>query len=163
MFRQSMYFPFLICRFYERVSDYFCLHQGVTEPVSQPALQQTLTQRFGPIKELEIVRSKACAFLEFANVDSARRAIIASLSHNQGGEGGVWVDGGEAGQVRISVETKKERGERPGNVRGRGAAPGQGGEGGRGQGQAQGGEGGRGQGSFRGRGAGRGRGGAQPK
>ncbi|KAF8183181.1 hypothetical protein BJ912DRAFT_1120780 [Pholiota molesta] len=140
-----------------------CFVKGVTEPVSQPALQQLLTQRFGPIKELEIVRSKACAFLEFVSVDSARRAIVASLSQNQGGEGGVWVDS-EAGRVRISVETKKERGERPVNTRGRGAAPGQGGDGGRGQAQGQSGEGGRGQGSFRGRGgAGRGRGGAQAK
>ncbi|KAF9485079.1 hypothetical protein BDN70DRAFT_871776 [Pholiota conissans] len=138
-----------------------CFVKGVTEPISQAALQQTLTSRFGPVKEVEIVRSKACAFLEFTNVESARRAIIASLSHNQGGEGGVWVDvGGEVGQLRISVETKKERGERPVNPRGRGAAPGQGGDG---RGSQQGGDGGRGQNSFRGRGSGRGRGGAQAK
>ncbi|KDR80031.1 hypothetical protein GALMADRAFT_208255 [Galerina marginata CBS 339.88] len=100
-----------------------CFVKGVVEPISQTLLQTTLTQRFGPIKELEIVRAKACAFLEFASVDSARRAITASLGHGQGGEGGVWVDvGGEVGQLRLSVETKKERGERPPS-RPRGGAP----------------------------------------
>lgn len=75
----------------------------------------------------------------------------------------MWVEvGGEVGKVRISVETRKERNERPVNTRGRGAAPGQ--DGGRPQGpqnQGQGGDGARGQGSFRGRG--RGRGAAQAK
>lgn len=127
------------------------LQQGVTEPVSQTALIAFLTQRFGPIKDLEIVRAKACAFLEFSNLDSAKRAITASLSQNQGGEGGVWIDvGGEVGQVRISVETRKERGERP-IGRPRGGAPVVNGEN-RGGG-----------GGFRGRGAGRGgRGGSAP-
>lgn len=60
------------------------------------------------------MRSKACAFLEFASIDSAKRAIIASLTQNQGGEGGVWLDvGSDVGQLRISIETKKERGDRP--------------------------------------------------
>lgn len=122
----------------------------MTEPVSQPALQAALSSRFGPIKELEIVRAKACAFLEFTTVEAARRAIIASLNQHQGGEGGVWIDvGGEIGQVRISVETKKERGDRPA-PRTRGGAP-----------QVNGDGAGRGQGGFRGRGGpGRGRGGA---
>ncbi|CAA7264295.1 unnamed protein product [Cyclocybe aegerita] len=132
-----------------------CFIKGVTEPVSQSALTTVLTQRFGPVKEVEIVRSKACAFLEFMSVDAARRAIIASLSVHAGGEGGVWIDvGGEVGQVRISVETKKERGERP-PARPRGGAPPQG-NGHHGHGQQEGVRGG-----FRGRGgpAGRGRGG----
>ena len=72
-----------------------------------------LTQRFGPIKEVEIVRSKACAFLEFQSIESAKRAIIASLNQGAGGEGGVFVDGGDAGQIRVYIETKKERGDRP--------------------------------------------------
>jgi hypothetical protein len=99
-----------------------CFVKGVTEPVAQTALQNVLTQRFGPIKELEIVRAKACAFIEFNTVESARRAIVASLNQHQGGEGGVWVDGGDAGQIRISVETKKERADRPA-PRPRGGAP----------------------------------------
>ncbi|KAJ2936864.1 hypothetical protein H1R20_g230, partial [Candolleomyces eurysporus] len=98
--------------------------KGVTEPISQPALTTVLSQRFGAIKELEIVRSKACAFVEFQTVESAKRAIIASLSTNQGGEGGVYVDAGEGGSIRVYIETKKERGDRPppGN-RGRGGPP----------------------------------------
>ena len=94
------------------------------------------------------MRGKACAFIEFQSVDSAKRAIVASLSQHQGGEGGVWIDvGGEVGQVRITVETKKERGDRPVS-RPRGGAPPVNGDG-RG---ASGGGGG----SFRGRSGGRG-------
>ncbi|CDO70380.1 hypothetical protein BN946_scf184999.g20 [Trametes cinnabarina] len=98
-----------------------CFVKGVTENVTEAALRTTLTTRFGPIKELEIVRNKACAFIEFQSLESAKRAIIASLPHAQGGEGGIRIetDGG-AGQARITVETRKERGERPGQ---RGGAP----------------------------------------
>jgi len=90
-----------------------CFVKGVTEVVSHQAISGTLTNRFGPIKDIEIVRNKACAFIEFANVDSARRAIAASLPPNQGGEGGIRIDVGESGQARINVETRKERAERP--------------------------------------------------
>ncbi|KAI8976619.1 hypothetical protein BD414DRAFT_496024 [Trametes punicea] len=124
-----------------------CFVKGVTENVSEAALRTTLTARFGPIKELEIVRNKACAFIEFQQLEAAKRAIIASLPHAQGGEGGIRIetDGG-AGQARITVETRKERGERPGQ---RGGAPI---------------NGDRGRGGFRGRGGpGRGRGGPPPK
>lgn len=129
-----------------------CFVKGVLEPVTPAALTTTLTSRFGPIKDhAEIVRSKACAFLEFQTVDSAKRAIVASLPVGQGGEGGININvGGEAGNVRIVVETRKERGDRPPS-RPRGGAPVNGG------GDARGG--------FRGRGApggGRGRG-APPK
>jgi hypothetical protein len=116
--------------------------QGVTEVVSNTTLSQVLTSRFGPIKDLEIVRSKACAFLEFLSLDAAKKAIITSLPPGQGGEGGIRIDipgaGGEGGgQVRLSVETKKERGDRPA-PRPRGGAPPVNGE--------------RGGGNFRGRG-----------
>lgn len=102
-----------------------CFVKGVLEPITQSALSALLAQRFGPIKDLEIVRSRACAFLEFNSLDSAKRAIIASLSQNQGGEGGVWIEiGGDVGQLRITVETKKERGDRDRPVsRPRGGAP----------------------------------------
>jgi hypothetical protein len=83
------------------------------ETVGHSTLSATLTSRFGPIKDLEIVRAKACAFLEFANIDSAKRAIVASLPLGQGGEGGIRIDVGEAGQARITVETRKERADRP--------------------------------------------------
>lgn len=126
-----------------------CSSQGVTEPISNQMLQKTLTDRFGALKDLEVVRGKACAFLEFLSLDSAKRAIVASLPLAQGGEGGVRVDvGADIGQLRITVETKKERGERP-PPRPRTNGPG---------GQT-GGE----RGGFRGgRGGGRGRGGGAP-
>ncbi|KAH7920180.1 hypothetical protein BV22DRAFT_1040135 [Leucogyrophana mollusca] len=122
-----------------------CFVKGVVEVVSQQQLTQVLSQRFGPVKEAEIVRSKACAFLEFTTLEAAKKAIIASLPQNQGGEGGIRIDvGGEVGQVRIVVETRKERGDRP-PTRPRGGAPmngeargafrgGRGGPGGRGRG-----------------------------
>jgi hypothetical protein len=117
--------------------------QGVVDNITQPALAGLLTARFGSIKDLEIVRSKACAFLEFSSVEAARRAIIASLNRNQGGEGGVFLDV-DGSSMRVFIETKKERGDRPA-PRPRGGAPAVNGEG-------------RGQGGYRGRG-GSGRGG----
>ncbi len=63
---------------------------------------------------MDIVRSKVCAFVEFTTVEAARRAIIASLPVAQGGGGGVRVEAsGEVPSVRITIETKKARGERP--------------------------------------------------
>jgi Nuclear transport factor 2 (NTF2) domain/RNA recognition motif. (a.k.a. RRM, RBD, or RNP domain) len=87
--------------------------QSVQENVTEAALRTTLTSRFGPIKDLDLVRNKACAFLEFNSTDAARRAIVASLPSSQGGEGGIRIDVGDGQQVRITVETRKERGERP--------------------------------------------------
>ncbi|KAI0918626.1 hypothetical protein AcW1_009532 [Taiwanofungus camphoratus] len=121
-----------------------CFVKSVTENIPDAALRSTLVQRFGPIKELEFLRPKACAFLEFVHLDSAKRAIIASLPASQGGEGGIRIDV-EGGQARILVETRKEKSERapprgppvnggdrrggfrgrggPGGGRGRGAPP----------------------------------------
>ena len=131
----------------------------MTEPISQTLLTNYLTQRFGPVKDLEIVRTKACAFFEFLSVDAARRAIIASLPQPHGGEGGLWIEvGGEVGQVRISVETKKERGDRPVS-RPRGGAPVGAGVNGDAVGAGSGSGSGSGRGGFRGRGGMRGRGG----
>lgn len=108
-------------------------------------LKDTLSTRFGPIKEVEIVRNKACAFLEFTSLDDAKHAIIASLPVSQGGDGGIRLST-ETGFVRISVETRKERSERP-PPRPRGGAP----------------NNGESRGGFRGgRGGGRGRGVAAP-
>ncbi|TFK19443.1 hypothetical protein FA15DRAFT_682941 [Coprinopsis marcescibilis] len=102
-----------------------CFIKGVTEPISDVALKTLLTQRFGPIKEIDIVRNKACAFLEFQTLESAKRAIVASLNQGQGGEGGVFVETPDAGSIRIVIETKKERSDRPppGAGRGRGGVP----------------------------------------
>lgn len=115
----------------------------MTENVPDAALRNVLTSRFGAIKELEIVRSKACAFLEFTTLDAARRAIVASLPPNIGGEGGIRVgDGSEGPPARIVVETRKERGERPpprpiNGDRGRGGFRGRGGPNPRGRGGPQ--------------------------
>ncbi|KXN89331.1 Putative G3BP-like protein [Leucoagaricus sp. SymC.cos] len=119
--------------------------KGIVDPVTNSQLQNILTSRFGPLKEIEVVRSKACAFAEFNTVESARRAITASMN-----EGGVYIDAaGEGNQVRIVIETRKERGDRP-PTRPRGGAPV--------NGEGRGGHGG----GYRGRGAGRGRGGPPP-
>ncbi|OBZ67752.1 putative G3BP-like protein [Grifola frondosa] len=90
-----------------------CFVKSVTENVSDVALRTTLTTRFGPIKELEILRSKACAFLEFVHVDAARRAIAASLPAGQGGEGGIRIEVEGGAPAKILVETRKDRSERP--------------------------------------------------
>lgn len=88
--------------------------QGVVEHVTEATLKNTLTQRFGPIKDVEIVRSKACAFLEFLSLNDARRAQVASLNVNIGGEGGIRVGEAPDGHpLRIYVETRKERSDRP--------------------------------------------------
>ncbi|OCH86853.1 hypothetical protein OBBRIDRAFT_796772 [Obba rivulosa] len=122
-----------------------CFVKSVTEQVSDAALKTTLQARFGPIKELEIVRSKACAFLEFTHLESAKKAIAASLPVPQGGEGGIRVESENGAVGKVIVETRKERGERPpprgppvngemrrGGFRGRGGPPG-----GRGRGAPQ--------------------------
>ncbi|KAJ7634888.1 hypothetical protein FB45DRAFT_830387 [Roridomyces roridus] len=123
-----------------------CFVKGVIEPINSTLLTNHLTTHFGPMKDLEIVRSKACAFFEFQSLEAARRAIATSLPQQQGGEGGVWVDCGNGETVRISIETRKERGERPVS-RPRGGGP----TGGEGRGRGDGFRG-------RGRGAGAGRG-----
>ncbi|KAJ7682998.1 hypothetical protein B0H17DRAFT_1160995 [Mycena rosella] len=129
-----------------------CFVKGVIEPITSSLLTAHLNTHFGPMKDLEIVRSKACAFFEFINLDAARRAIVASLPQTQGGEGGVWIDCGEAGSLRISIETRKERGDRPVS-RPRGGAPmGEGRGGGEGRGRGEGFRGGRGRGAGRGAG-----------
>jgi hypothetical protein len=81
-----------------------------------------LTQRFGPVKELDVVRAKACAFLEFTTLDAARRAVIACLPPNAGGEGGIRIESPDGSFVRITVENRKERAERPAS-RPRGGGP----------------------------------------
>ncbi|WVR05121.1 hypothetical protein IAU60_002133 [Kwoniella sp. DSM 27419] len=68
---------------------------------------RAVAARFGEVKKVEIVKSKACAFVEFARVEFARKAIIASLPASQGGEDGVKYDGG-----RLNFETRKEKDER---------------------------------------------------
>lgn len=61
--------------------------------VSESALRTALTN-FGPLDSLDIRRSKACAFVDFTNVDAARKAIAASLPVFAGGNGGIDVSVG---------------------------------------------------------------------
>ncbi|KAJ7033653.1 hypothetical protein C8F04DRAFT_1183864 [Mycena alexandri] len=129
-----------------------CFVKGVLEPITSSLLTAHLNTHFGQMKDLEIVRSKACAFFEFQNLDSARRAIATSLPPSQGGEGGVWIDCGDAGLLRISIETRKERGDRPVS-RPRGGGPMGEGRGGEGRGRGEGFRGARGRGAGRGAGA----------
>lgn len=85
-----------------------CFVKSVTENITEAALKEALTTRFGPVKDVSIVRSKACAFLEFVDVSAARRAMMVSLPPSQGGEGGVRI-----GDHKVIVDHRKERNERP--------------------------------------------------
>ena len=99
-------------------------YQGVTEAVTPQLLTKVMTERFGPLKDLDVVHSKACAFFEFINLDAARRAITTSLPPSQGGEGGIRIETGSGQSARLTVETRKERSERP-PLRSRGGPPNQ--------------------------------------
>ena len=85
--------------------------------MDENALRQ-VASRFGEVAKVEIVKSKACAFVEFAKVEFARKAIVASLSVPQGGEGGV-----KAGEGKINFETRKEKDERRPKAGNRNGAP----------------------------------------
>ena len=86
------------------------------------ATLRNVASRFGEVARIEIVKQKACAFVEFAKVESARKAIIASLTPAQGGEGGVKADG----HGKLNFEMRKDKEDR----RPKGGAPTGGGRGG---------------------------------
>ncbi|BGO91179.1 hypothetical protein NBRC10512_005727 [Rhodotorula toruloides] len=92
-----------------------CFVKGVIETVSEQALKDTLISRFGPLKEVDIVRNKACAFIEFEKLDHARRAIQTSLRQAEGGEGGIMitVDPATGAQTRINIVERKPHDQRP--------------------------------------------------
>lgn len=108
--------------------------------IDEKSLKAALEKIAGPVKEIEIVRHKNYAFVEFERSESAQRAISQSLPLTPGGRGGIL-----CGDFRVTVEIKKDPGERQVN-RSRGGGPGQGLNGG-------------GRGGYRGRGGTRGRGG----
>ena len=117
-----------------------CFVKGVVETVNEKALKDQLTLRYGPVRELDVVRSKACAFVEFEKVDGARRAIQASMRPTEGGEGGLII-----GSDLMHVVTKASPGNRPSSSTRGGRNPGEGRANAAGEGRS-GGEGGRGEG-----------------
>ncbi|GAA5990968.1 hypothetical protein JCM10908_000103 [Rhodotorula pacifica] len=99
-----------------------CFVKGVVEAVTDQMLKDALTTRFGPLKELDIVRSKACAFIEFEKLDHARKAIQVSMRPSEGGEGAIFVTAEPGGvQHRINVVERKPHDQRPVSKRGGGA------------------------------------------
>ncbi|SCV67832.1 BQ2448_5443 [Microbotryum intermedium] len=131
------------------VTTTMCYIKGVQENVTEKALKDVLTSRFGPMCECSIIRSKACAFVEYESLLSARKALQASVLRSEGGEGGVRVpvdpshpaSNGKDFAI-IQILERKEHGERPPSQPRRG--PGGARTGGQGQGQGQGQSGGQG-------------------
>ncbi|KAL8280900.1 hypothetical protein RQP46_006579 [Phenoliferia psychrophenolica] len=99
-----------------------CFVKGVSENITDASLRTVLESRFGALRECDIIRSKACAFIEFERLDSARQAIQASLRQSEGGEGGIWIARGAGEGDMIHIVSKKALGDRPpSSTRGRGA------------------------------------------
>ncbi|KIK56641.1 hypothetical protein GYMLUDRAFT_247673 [Collybiopsis luxurians FD-317 M1] len=99
-----------------------CFIKRVNESITTQALTEALS-RFGSLKRVDIVRSKACAFVEFSTVDAARSAIVSSLPSGVGDKGGgVEVDVRGSETFKVFVETRRKRGDRP-TSRGRGGGP----------------------------------------
>ncbi|GAA5840199.1 hypothetical protein JCM3766R1_004125 [Sporobolomyces carnicolor] len=90
-----------------------CFVKGVLEYVTEKQLREVLTTRFGPIKDLDIIRSKACAFVEFHNLNDARKAIQVSMRHQDGGENGINFETPTGEKARINVVERKPHNERP--------------------------------------------------
>ncbi|KDE03439.1 hypothetical protein MVLG_06100 [Microbotryum lychnidis-dioicae p1A1 Lamole] len=126
------------------VTTTMCYIKGVQDNVSEKALKDVLTSRFGPMCECSIIRNKACAFVEYESLLSARKALQASVLRSEGGEGGVRVpvdpshpaSNGKDFAI-IQILERKEHGERPPSQPRRGPAGG-GRTAGQGQGQGQG-------------------------
>ncbi|OAV99703.1 hypothetical protein PTTG_00511 [Puccinia triticina 1-1 BBBD Race 1] len=89
-----------------------CFIKSVNENIDEKTLREQLLKRFGPIKELDIVRNKACGFLEFERIDSAKKAIQMSMPFNMGGKGGIPIVLPSGEEYVINVESKRQPGER---------------------------------------------------
>lgn len=92
-----------------------------SDHVSESALRSTLERQFGPLKELQLIASKGCAFATFSKPEDARRAISAS-------SGGGVVVGDQGWKVNIEEKRNKPQGERfstgtAGTSAGRGGKP----------------------------------------
>lgn len=85
--------------------------QDTTPPISEVALETALG-KYGEIIKTDFVKTKACAFVEYKSVESARKAIIASLRVQDGGEGGIKIPTENGGFQKIIVESRKEKEDR---------------------------------------------------
>ncbi|CEH13943.1 ran protein binding protein [Ceraceosorus bombacis] len=108
----------------------------IMDQMPEEGLQAALEKQFGPMKECQIIASRACAFGEFVSAEQARRAIAMSVRVSEGGQGGVPV--GNNGWT-VTVEEKRKVGDRPpptnrGPIRGTGQGGDRGGFRGRGRG-----------------------------
>ena len=72
------------------------------------------------IKDIEYVRSKGCALVEFVDVESAKKAMLASLVGDPRGGGGIFID-----SHQLYVLMKRDRGDRPTSRYPRGGTPNQ--------------------------------------
>lgn len=66
-----------------------CFVKGVTFQTDADELKKVLQSKFGPIGAIDVVKDKACAFLEFNTVESARKAVAYCLPVSSGGHGEV--------------------------------------------------------------------------
>lgn len=89
-----------------------CFIKSVNENIDEKTLKDQLVKKFGPIKELDIVRNKACGFLEFERIESAKKAIQMSMPFNMGGKGGIPIVLASGEEYVINVESKRQPGER---------------------------------------------------
>lgn len=89
-----------------------CFIKSVNENIDEKTLKEQLVKKFGPIKELDIVRNKACGFLEFERIESAKKAIQMSMPFNMGGKGGIPIVLSSGEEYVINVESKRQPGER---------------------------------------------------
>lgn len=88
----------------QSVSHSLCFVKNVTEAINGEQLRVILERKFGLIRDVDVVRSKACAFVQFEKIDSAKKAIIASHNPSQGGEGGIKI-----GNHTVQIESRREK------------------------------------------------------
>lgn len=65
------------------ISSPLCFVKGVLEPVTDKALRDILTTRFGPIRELDIIRSVSCTFLRvFSPLKVSTDPLVSSFTES---------------------------------------------------------------------------------
>ncbi|KAH9823238.1 hypothetical protein DFH28DRAFT_1078288 [Melampsora americana] len=152
----------------DSISTGACFIKNVHESLDEKSMKEQLVKRFGPIKDLDLIRTKACGFLEFQSIESAKKAIQICLPVHLGGKGGISISSSNGEEFSIVIESKRQPGERgrpmdAGPKRGFGTATGGNGNAGNGAGHERGGRsgGGNGNGNFGANGGRGGRGGME--